>query len=190
MFLLSSEVIPKPMIRGADEGGGSENSCRPPLLCQCQLAFHFCYKKNRKNAQLDCSILTKLLDNSFHKNNWQLMTQLNFKYNLNQRQQKFLSFCHKHRTNYNMKSPVLTSIFLLFIFHACTGARLGGKSVESGKSVEKVNSITTKTSNCFQCGMIEGLGFLDVKVNKTRPVWSGFKIVVRCKLLTYNTTKL
>ena len=59
-----------------------------------------------------------------------------------------------------MKIPVFTALILLFTCHVCSGAQL------RSKSIEKVNSIKTKTSDCFQCGMIEGLGFLDIKVIK------------------------
>ena len=68
--------------------------------------------------------------------------------------------CAKETIVIKMKLPVFAALVLIFTCHVCSGAQL------RSKSIEKVNSITTKTSNCFQCGMIEGLGFLDIKVIK------------------------
>ena len=68
--------------------------------------------------------------------------------------------CAKETIVIKMKLPVFAALILIFTCNVCSGAQL------RSKSIEKVNSITTKTSNCFQCGMIEGLGFLDIKVIK------------------------
>ena len=34
----------------------------------------------------------------------------------------------------------------------------------SGATPQIIQSILTKTDDCFQCGMLEGFGYLDIKV--------------------------
>ncbi len=62
----------------------------------------------------------------------------------------------------------LILIFAIASLHPSHGASLKANPERSGAglkaSPERVQTIMTKTADCFQCGMIEGLGYLDVKV--------------------------
>jgi hypothetical protein len=63
-------------------------------------------------------------------------------------------------------------ISLIFVLACSCQASVLKKSLErknvagSRTSPERVLSISTKTDDCFQCGMLEGFGYLDVKVTK------------------------
>ena len=56
-------------------------------------------------------------------------------------------------------------VLLLGLTAACTGAIL-----KAGP--ERVKSVSTKTDDCFQCGMIEGLGYINLKVSAVH--YSGY----------------
>ena len=61
------------------------------------------------------------------------------------------------------KCALLTSLFLL--------------SSLASLQAERINSIVTKTSDCLFCGMVEGVGYLTVKVSRNGEVQQTFSKV-------------
>ena len=68
----------------------------------------------------------------------------------------------KMKTNFCIIISTLICVSTLLGSHGAL-VPLGNVAITK-QSPERVLTIATRTADCFQCGMIEGLGFLDVKV--------------------------